>query len=64
MKTGMEIITEIGECSSQIAELSRFITSHGMANSAYKAELERLDLVQRRDELRTQLETLPDLSFT
>jgi hypothetical protein len=50
MKTGMELIKQIAECSSKIAQLQ------GSPKAAV--------LRQRREELRQELETLPELSFT
>lgn len=50
MKTGVELITEIAECSSYIEEHP--IGAHTQ------------DAIERRKELRKQLEILPDLSFS
>jgi hypothetical protein len=64
MKTGLEMIKDIASISSQIADLTRFITSHPTANKTVDAEEMRVQLEIQRDELRKDLEKCPDLSFT
>lgn len=50
MKTGVELITEIGECSA-------YIEQHPMGANVQRA-------FERRKELRKQLKCLPDLAFS
>lgn len=62
--TGLELITEIAICSSRIADLTRFITSHPTAPNTTKAEVTRVQLEEQREVLRKRLDEEPDLTFS
>lgn len=64
MTTGVELITEIATLSSEIADLSRFITTHPMSMATTGAYRMRTLKVKQREELRKDLAELPDLTFS
>lgn len=64
MTTGSELIGQIANCSSQIADLTKFITSHPTAPTVPAAEVMRIELEEQRETLRNDLQNCPDLSFS
>lgn len=64
MKTGVELITEIGTLSFEIAEIGRFITSHPMTRLTTLAYVSLQEKQEQRELLRKDLAELPDLTFS
>lgn len=54
---------QLAVLSSRIADLTRFITQHPTANSTVPAMQERAELVIQREEVRSELQRLPDIDI-